>query len=42
LPIASIMTIIPGAIIGASSSSIFSLYKRKWVQRQNESMPSQL
>jgi hypothetical protein len=42
LPIASIMTIIPGAIIGASSSSIFSLYKRKRVQRQNNSMPSQL
>jgi hypothetical protein len=42
LPITSIMTIIPGAIIGALSSSIFSLYKRKQVQRQNESMPSQL
>jgi hypothetical protein len=42
LPITSIMTIIPGAIIGALSSSIFSLYNRKRVQRQNESMPSQL
>jgi hypothetical protein len=42
LPITSVMTIIPGAIIGALSSSIFSLYKRKQVQRQNESMPSQL
>lgn len=31
LPIASIMIIIPGAIIGALSSSIFSLYKRKRV-----------
>jgi len=40
--ITSIMTIIPGAIIGALSSSIFSLYNRKRVQRQNESMPSQL
>jgi hypothetical protein len=42
LPITSIMTIIPGAIIGALSSSIFSIYNRKRVQRQNESMPSQL
>jgi len=42
LPITSIMTIIPGAIIGALSSSIFSLYNRKRVQRQNEGMPSQL
>jgi hypothetical protein len=42
LPITSIMTIIPGAIIGALISSIFSLYTRKRVQRQNESMPSQL
>jgi len=35
LPITSIMTIIPGAIIGAMSTSIFSLYNRKQVQRQN-------
>ncbi|PWU81055.1 MAG: hypothetical protein DLM72_08940 [Candidatus Nitrosopolaris wilkensis] len=42
LPITSVMTIIPGAIIGALSSSIFFLYKRKRVQRQNETMPSQL
>jgi len=42
LPISSIMTIIPGAIIGALSTSIFSLYKRKQVQRQNESMSAQL
>jgi len=42
LPITSTITIIPGAIIGALSSSIFSLYTRKRVQRQNESMPSQL
>jgi hypothetical protein len=42
LPITSIMTIIPGAIIGALSSSIFSIYNRKRVQRQNENMPSQL
>ncbi|HET7148813.1 MAG TPA: hypothetical protein VFI73_09985 [Candidatus Nitrosopolaris sp.] len=42
LPITSIMTIIPGAIIGALSSSIFSLYNRKRVQTQNESMPSQV
>lgn len=42
LPVVSIMTIIPGAIIGALSTSIFSLYKRKQVQRQNESMSAQL
>src|SRR5437588_3180680 len=42
LPIISSMTIIPGAIIGALSTSIFSLYKRKQVQRQNESMSAQL
>src|SRR3989442_2680778 len=42
LPISSIMTIIPGAIIGALSTSIFSLYKRKQVQRQNESVSAQL
>ncbi len=41
LPVVSIMTIIPGAIIGALSTSIFSLYKRKQVQRQNESMSAQ-
>lgn len=42
LPITSIITIIPGAIIGALSSSIFSLCNRKRVERQNEGMPSQL
>jgi hypothetical protein len=42
LPITSLMTIIPGAIIGVLSSLIFSLYNQKRVQRQNESMPSQL
>jgi hypothetical protein len=42
LPVISSMTIIPGAIIGALSTSIFSLYKRKQVQRQNESMSAQL
>jgi hypothetical protein len=42
LPITSIMTIIPGAIIGAISSSIFFLYQLKEVQRQNESMSAQL
>jgi len=42
LPVASIMTIIPGAIIGALSTSVFSLYKRKQVQRENESMSAQL
>ena len=38
LPITSIMTIVPGALIGAISSSIFFLYERKEVQRQNENM----
>jgi hypothetical protein len=42
LPITLIMTIIPGAIIGALSTSILSLYKRKQVQRQNENMSAQL